>query len=89
MDGGISQLFRDLCKIQTVRPYHFLSGIDLHQRKIFDDPKPAVVLEDLLQLGPADQVVLADLFNGDGRVDADCQIIRNPVKYLGIALALG
>ncbi len=89
MNGRIAKLFGDLCEIQPVHPYHFLCRVDLHQGEILDDPKAAAVFEDLLKLGSADQVSAADLVDGDGCVDMDFQIFRDPVEDLSIAFALG
>jgi len=89
VNGRIAKLFGDLCEIQPVHPYHFLCRVDLHQGEILDDPKTAAVFEDFLKLGSADQVSAADLVDGDGCVDMDFQIFRDPVEDLSIAFALG
>ena len=65
MDRCIAQMFGDLCKIHLPGTDQFFGGVDLHMGKIFDDPKRSLFLKQFLELGASDQVVPADLVDGD------------------------
>ncbi len=58
-------------------------------RKIFDDAHAAPFAEDLLELGTPDQVVVADLLDGERDAHIVFQIISDPAEDLIVAFELG
>lgn len=78
-----------LGKIHPIGPDHLFCGIDLKKRKIFDNTQVAVLLEYLLELGAADQVVPADLLDSHVRTQVALQVIHHPVEDLRVTLTLG
>ena len=65
MDRGVTQLLRDLSEVHFVGPDQLLGRVDFHQGKILDDPKSALLPEDLLELGTADEIFPAHLLDGN------------------------
>ena len=65
MDGGVPQGFGDLGEVHPAGADHLFGRVDLHVGKVFDHAQGGFLLEQLLELGAADQVVPADLFDGD------------------------
>ena len=78
-----------LSKIHTIGPDHLLGGINLKKGKVFDNAQVAVLLEYLLELGAADQVVPADLLDSHVGTQVALQVIRHPVEDLRVAFTLG
>ena len=71
------------------RPYHFFCPVYFQESEILDNPHAASFLEDLLQLGSPNQIVPADLFDGDCGVDPQGKVIGHTAEDLGVAFTLG
>ena len=82
-------MFRYLGEINPVGPYHFFSGIDLQHREVFNNSHITLDSENFLELGTANQVIVAYLFNGYMRSKVTFQVVYNSVKDFQVASVLG
>ena len=85
MDGCVAEPFRNLREIQPFRPDQLFGCIDLHPREILYNACFAPLAEDLLELGAPDQVVVADLLDGEVAAYVVFKVIRNAAEYFIVA----
>ena len=74
MDGRVSKKVRNLCKIHLILPDQLLCKGNFHLGEKFNNPTLMLLAENFLELGTADQVVTADLLNGDTFPDMFFQV---------------
>ena len=75
MYRGIPQIIGYLCKVVMVFPYKLLGQFDFAAGKIVNNPAVVPLPEKFLELGPSDEVCLADLFDGHMLPDMFIQVI--------------
>ena len=79
MDRGVAECIRDLGEIQAAFPDELFCRFDLETGKIINDATAIVELEKFLELGPAEQVVMADFLDGQLPGDIRIHIFQNPL----------
>ena len=79
MDGGIAEPVGNLGEIQLVGADKLFGSINFHPGKKFNDSAMMNFLKKPLQLGAADQGVLADFFNCQLFGDMFFHVADNPV----------
>ena len=90
MHGAIAKRFRNLSKVQVIRPDILLGGINFELRKIVNDAAAVMRGKKLLKLGASDGKLLADLLHGKLTSDVFQQISdRAAVKQQVIFLTYG